>query len=68
MKTEKRPVGRPKKEVTADKRVGLRVNSTQHQAWAEAAIRDGYEKGGEPNISGWLKDLADQKAKTPSQQ
>ena len=55
----KRPVGRPKKEKPAVIRFNMRVTEEQHQAWSDAAINAGYEKGGKANVSAWLKDLAD---------
>ncbi len=64
MTEKKRPVGRPEKDVKADKRIGLRVTESQDIAWTQAAVRDGYTtKSGKANVSAWLKDLADEKAK-----
>lgn len=63
-KENKRPVGRPPVEKPATRRFNMRVTEEQHQAWSDAAISDGYEKGGEANVSAWLKDLADNKAKS----
>ena len=60
MKNEKRLVGRPKLDIPADKRVEIRVQSKQHEIWANAALKNGYTKGGKPNISAWLKALADE--------
>lgn len=60
MKTEKRPAGRPKLDTPSDKRVEIRVQPKQHKKWADAALKNGYTKGGKPNISAWLKALADE--------
>lgn len=62
-KGAKRPVGRPKKGKTADKRFYMRLEDRQHKAWSGAAINAGYTRDGEKaNVSAWLKDLADKES------
>lgn len=65
MSEKKRPVGRPLADKPAVKRFDMRITEEQHQAWSDAALSDGYEKGGKANVSAWLKDLADNDAKKP---
>jgi hypothetical protein len=42
-----------------DGRVHLRLDERQKARWERGAARDGFFFNGEPNISGWLRHLAD---------
>ncbi|WMC11737.1 hypothetical protein PU634_05060 [Oceanimonas pelagia] len=59
----KRGPGRPKTSNPATRRLDMRITDEQHERWSNAAVRDGYVRAGDANISGWLKDLADKSAK-----
>lgn len=62
-KKPKRGPGRPTISKPASSRFDMRITEEQRQNWSEAAVRDGYTRAGEANVSGWLKDLADEAAK-----
>lgn len=42
-------------------RVHLRLTEREKEDWGETARRDGFFHNGEPNISGWLRQLAQER-------
>lgn len=42
-------------------RVHLRLTEREKESWDRAARRDGFFHNGEPNISGWLRQLAQER-------